>query len=385
LDTGVAGIWHDMNEPAAFSAFGDGTMPRVAQHRMDGRGGGHEEAHNVYGLMMDQAGFDAQRKLRPDKRPWLLTRSGWAGLQRYAWKWTGDVESTWPALKMTISTVLGLGISGISYAGSDIGGFSGNPDGELYTRWFQMSALMAFFRNHAATGTKRREPWVFGEPYTSIIRDMLLLRKRLMPYIYTLSYEARLSGAPLARPLFWLQPENRALWGVDDVYLLGNSVLVAPVVEQGAASRSVIFPKGGWYHFWDDQYFSGESEATVDAPLSQIPFFIKAGSIFPMEEESSLALHVYLSSEDGEFVSHHYTDAGDGYGEHREDTYFLKRSGDQILIRKHSEGSYPAREQFKLVLHGGSTEQIEADGEFYRVNNGEVVLPPSEIIQFGLQ
>ena len=175
LDAGVVGIWHDMNEPAAFSAFGEPTMPRVARHALEGREGGHEEAHNVYGLMMDKAGFDAQRKLRPERRPWQLTRSGWAGVQRYAWKWTGDVESTWPALKMTISSVLGLGISGISFSGSDIGGFSGNPDGELFTRWFQMSTLMAFFRNHAATGTQPREPWVFGEPFTSVSYTHLTL------------------------------------------------------------------------------------------------------------------------------------------------------------------------------------------------------------------
>lgn len=385
LDAGVAGFWHDMNEPAAFSAFGENTAPRVARHALEGREGGHEEAHNVYGLMMDQAGFNGLRKLRPHKRPWLLTRSGWAGVQRYAWKWTGDVESSWPALKMTISTVLGLGISGIPYAGSDIGGFSGNPDAELFTRWLQMSALMAFFRNHAAAGTERREPWVYGEPYTSIIREMLGLRQRLMPYLYTLAYEARRTGAPLVRPLFWEQPDNRALWDVDDAYLLGNSIMVAPVVEPGEVSRSVPFPQGGWYHFWDDAYFEGGNEADVDAPLSQIPFFIKAGTVLPLEEDNGLSLHVYLPQEDGEYVSHRYVDAGDGYGDHRVELYHLKRSGSQILIRTQSEGGYPPEEEVQFVLHGGSAMQILTDGETYPLEGNRTTIPPSEFLQFGLQ
>lgn len=384
LDAGVAGIWHDMNEPAAFAAFGENTVPLVTQHSLEGREGSHEEAHNVYGLMMDQAGYDGLRKLRPEKRPWLLTRSGWAGVQRYAWKWTGDVESTWPALKMTISTVLGLGISGIPYSGSDIGGFSGNPDAELFTRWFQMSTLMAFFRNHAAAGTEPREPWVYGEPYTSVVREMLHLRSKLMPYLYTLAYEAWRSGAPLTRPLFWSQPEDRTLWEVDDAYLLGNAVLVAPVVEKGADTRRVRIPVGGWYHYWDDAYFPG-GEITVAAPLSQIPFFIKAGTVLPVEEDGTISLHIYLPVADGEYVSRHYADAGDGYGDYREDTYHLKRTGNQVLVRKHTEGGYPADPKVRLVLHGGDILEVEADGERFPVVENQVALPPSEIVQFRLQ
>ncbi|MCB2179610.1 alpha-glucosidase [bacterium] len=385
LDAGVAGIWHDMNEPAAFTAFGENTIPRVVRHSMEGREGGHEEAHNVYGLMMDQAGFEGLRKLRPNRRPWLLTRSGWAGVQRYAWKWTGDVESSWSALKMTISTVLGLGISGIPYAGSDIGGFSGNPDAELFTRWFQMSTLMAFFRNHAAAGSARREPWVYGEPYTSILREMLQLRLRLMPYLYTLAYEARRTGAPLARPLFWDQPGKPALWDVDDAYLLGNSVLVAPVVEQGASSRTVQFPSGGWYHFWDDAYYDGDTKKVVDAPLTQIPFFIKEGTVLPLEEEGGLSLHVYLPQEDGEYVSQRYVDVGDGYGDYRVDVYHFKRTGNQILIRTQGEGEYPLEREVQLVLHGGTARQVMTDGEVFPVVANRTSLPPSEFLQFGLQ
>lgn len=386
LEDGVAGFWHDMNEPASFAAFGANTFPRVTTHHLEGRSGSHEEAHNVYGLKMNQAGFDAIRKFRPDYRPWILTRSGWAGVQRYAWKWTADVESTWPALKMTIGTVLGLGVSGIPYSGSDIGGFSGNPDAELYTRWFQMSAFMALFRNHAAIGTERREPWVYGDLYTDIYRDMMHLRKRLIPYLYTLAWKANQTGAPFVRPLFWLEPENEKLWAVDDAFLLGDALLVAPVVEQGAASRKVHLPVGGWYHYWDDVYYSGGLEVEVDAPLEKIPFFIKAGTILPQEEEGLLTLHLYLPFEDGESVSTQYSDAGDGYGPSRIDFYRLQKNGRQVRVKRDIEGTYPEEEHIQLVLHGGNTAQITVDGNQVEVDgSSRIKLVPFNSLDFALE
>ncbi|MGD2026508.1 MAG: glycoside hydrolase family 31 protein [Anaerolineales bacterium] len=385
LEDGVAGFWHDMNEPASFAAFGETTFPRVTHHQMEGRGGSHEEAHNVYGLLMNRAGFEAMRKFQPDKRPWILTRSGWAGVQRYAWKWTADVESTWSALKMTISTVLGLGVSGIPYSGSDIGGFSGNPDAELYTRWFQMSALMALFRNHAAVATERREPWVYGERYTDICREMMRLRLCLMPYLYTLAWEAHQTGAPLARPVFWNDHDNTDLWTVDDAYLLGDSMLVAPVVEAGAVTRSVILPTGGWYHYWDDRYYSGGRYAEVKAPLERIPVFIKEGTILPQEDDGQLALHIYLPTK--ELVTHsiQYSDAGDGYGSSRVDRYRMEKIGQKIFVGKESDGDYPVEEKIRLVFHGGGVSRLTADGSSLEVVESQVELPPFKSLQFGLE
>ena len=129
------------------------------------------------------------RKYAPDKRPWIFSRSGWAGFQRYAWNWTGDVETSWEALQQTIPTILGLGLSGHAFSGVDIGGFSGSPGAELYLRWFQLATFLPFFRTHSAVGTKPREPWVFGEPYNTIIRNFLELRYKLIPYLYTLAWK----------------------------------------------------------------------------------------------------------------------------------------------------------------------------------------------------
>lgn len=376
IDDGVAGFWHDMNEPPSFAAFGDPTLPRVASHDMEGREANHEEVHNVYGLLMDMAGFEAIRTERPLQRPWLLTRSGWAGVQRYAWKWTGDVETTWDALKMTISTVLGLGISGIPYSGSDIGGFSGNPDAELYTRWFQMSTLMAFFRNHSAVSTKRREPWVFGEDTTRILREMLHLRDRIMPYLYTLSWEAYQVGAPFARPLFWLKPADQSLWTIDDAYLLGDKLMVYPVVEPGAQQRSVHFPMGGWYHFWDDTYYAEAGEAVVSAPIEQIPFFIREGSVIPQQQAGMLSFHIYFSTKPELVTSRHYSDQGDGYGAYRLDTFNLRCDMNHLSLEWQKEGQYPLPEKVRLILHGGVPDKTIVDGEEVSWKDGVLEIGP---------
>jgi alpha-glucosidase len=386
IDDGIAGFWHDMNEPSSFSAFGEGTVPRVTQHNFEGRGGNHEEGHNVYGLQMCAAGHLAVRNYARDLRPWFLTRSGWAGVQRYAWKWTGDVESTWDALKMTIATVLGLGMSGIPFSGSDIGGFSGNPDAELYIRWFQMSTFMAFFRNHAAIGTNRREPWVFGEPTTTILRQMLYLRRKFIPYLYNLAWDANQTGAPFARPLFWLTPQDKRLWEIDDAYLLGDSLLVAPVVEPGGVTRSVFLPEGAWYHFWDDQLYPGGTQAEVDAPLQRIPLFVRAGSILPLSENGLLTLHLYLPQQDSyDLLSQLYSDRGEGFDIYRKDTINMTREKETLLLKWQSEGDYPFPQEIALVVHGAKPKRYILDNMPYDWHQRELKIKPFKILRIELE
>jgi alpha-glucosidase len=352
-----------MNEPASFSAFGEKTLPRVTRHHLEGKEGTHEEAHNLYGGQMNRAGYEALQKINPEKRPWILTRSGWAGSQRYAWKWTGDVESTWPALKMTVGTVLGTGISGFPYTGSDIGGFSGSPDAELFTRWFQMSAFMALFRNHTATGAPLREPWVYGEPTTSICREFLNIRRSLMPYLYSLAWQAHLSGAPLARPLSWVDEEDQRLWEVDDSFMLGDALLVAPVVEQGAAFRKVTLPNGRWYSFWDDAVFEGGREIEVETPMERIPVFVKEGVILPLEEDGRRVLHYYVQNrEAGEVFSQLYIDEGDGYNERREDKFTSRKVENVATLKWQKDGKYPLDEMVRVVVHGGNVLRARGDG-----------------------
>jgi alpha-glucosidase len=385
LEDGVAGFWHDMNEPTSFSAWGSNQLSRNTVFSFEGREGTLDEAHNLYALQMNAAAHSALRNIQPDTRPWMLTRSGWAGIQRYAWKWTGDTESTWQALKMTISTVLGLGISGIPYSGPDIGGFSGNPEAELYIRWFQMSALMAFFRNHAAIHSGLGEPWKYGPEATDICRDMILLRQKLMPYLYTLAWEAYNTGAPVARPLMWVDSGDQRLWQIDDAYLLGSHILVAPVVEEGATEREVFLPEGTWYFFWDGTEYSGGQTVTVPAPLNQIPFFIRGGSIIPLKEDGQVALHIYVPQQEGETVSAFYQDAGEGYSSSRVEQFSLNRRKNRLFIQSRVEGSYAGAEIYQVVFHGGNLVTLRVDEKETEMTPDGLLVEPFENLKIILE
>lgn len=377
LDTGVAGFWHDMNEPAAFIIWGDRSLPpRATQHHMEGRGGNHLEAHNLYGLLQARAAYESLCQTRPQQRPFIVSRAGWAGLQRYAWTWTGDIACTWSALRQTIATVLGLGLSGIPYSGPDIGGFQGNPSAELYLRWFQMCSFFTFCRTHSANNVEDRTPWSYGESILTILRQFLQLRYRLIPYFYTLAWEASQKGYPPLRPVFWLDPTDSALWSIDDAFLLGNQVLVYPILQEGQRSRSVTLPKGDWYHFWDDQRLEGS--VILEAPLAQIPVLIKAGTILPMEAmeeshsynllpnkhstEKTLILHLYPPTEGmAEFTL--YSDFGDGYDVSRLDKFQLKTTSDGLELTWVSEGEFPFPYlSIQVQVHGITLDQAWIDG-----------------------
>ncbi|MER6611609.1 glycoside hydrolase family 31 protein [Streptomyces sp. NPDC000927] len=282
LVQGFSGVWHDMNEPVSFAAFGDPTLPRSARHCLEGRGGDHREAHNVYGLAMARAGHEALRRLRPRERPFLFSRSGWAGMQRYGGTWSGDVATGWPGLRASLALVLGLGLCGVPYSGPDVGGFDGSPSPELYLRWFQLGAYVPLFRTHAAIDAGRREPWEFGPQVLEYARAALVERERLRPYFETLAGLAALTGAPYVRPLWWGAPGERALRDCEDAFLLGDALLVAPVLERGADRRAVRLPRGRWYDTATGEVHEGPGQVLLDAPLSRVPVLARAGSVLPV-------------------------------------------------------------------------------------------------------
>jgi alpha-glucosidase len=361
LDVGVSGFWHDMNEPAAFVIWGDHSLPNVAQHCLEGRGGDHREAHNLYGLLEAEAGYQSIRQYRPNQRPFIVSRSGWAGLQRYAWTWTGDTISTWEALRQTIATVIGLGLSGIPYSGPDIGGFQGNPSAELYLRWFQMATFLTFYRTHSSTSVSPRAPWTYPEPYLSILHRFLHLRYQLMPYLYTLAWKTTQKGYPPVRPLFWVDPSDRSLWNIEDAFCLGDALLICPIVREGERSRTVTLPKGQWYEFWTDALIQGGETVQLEAPLERIPILVKAGSIIPMENQAELVLHLYPPKLD-ECISEVYSDAGDGYEESRIDRFRLTYDDHELkLIWKH-QGDYDfPYKQVQIQVHGLSCQHAWVD------------------------
>lgn len=369
LELGVDGFWHDMNEPAVFSGTGHPTLPENTLHDMEGKGGDHLEAHNLYGYLENRAAFEGLRKLAPEKRPWLLTRSGCAGIQRYAFNWTGDTGCNWWSMKHNLKLGLMLGLSGVPYTGSDTGGFNGNPSAELYIRWFEMSSFMPFFRTHSAAFVKRREPWSFGDEITDIARKYLELRYALMPYWYTLAHEASVKGWPLMRPLWWCDNNDRRLWDVEDQFMLGDSILVAPVMEKGALSRKVILPEGKWYSLWNKKWHEGYSEIQVEADLGCLPLFIKDASMVPMKVENRLCLHVYLSNDAKNSGAKIYSDKGDGYKAYRIDSFELSRNDDGFEIERSSEGEFEfSYGGFEVEIHGLDVKQAFADDKLIEKN-----------------
>lgn len=330
LDQGVAGIWHDMCEPAVFSAMGDASLPLATRHHLEGRGGDHVEGRNLYGQGMAQAGHEAMAVHRPDRRPWLLTRSGWAGIQRYAWTWTGDVATSWTMLHRTLCTTLNLSLSGVPYTGPDIGGFSGDPSPELYTRWFQLSAWLPFFRSHSIFTMPSREPWKAAGPHLDAVREAATGRERLLPYLYTCAHEVA-AGLPFTRPVWWPGSDDPALLAVDDELLVGEHVLVAPVFEPAATSREVVFPPGVWWSLHDGTAHDGTG--TVPVTMDRIPAFARAGAVLPTDEDGRSVLHLYAPDRP-EARSTWYRDAGEGYGPGRTDGFHVTLDADTWSVRR---------------------------------------------------
>ncbi|WP_306188370.1 TIM-barrel domain-containing protein [Streptomyces sp. MK5] len=349
LAEGFAGFWHDMNEPTSFAAFGETTLPRSARHALEGRGGDHREAHNVYGLCMARAGYEGLRELVPGERPYVFSRSGWAGLQRYGGTWSGDVATSWPGLKASLSLVVGLGLCGVPYSGPDVGGFDGSPSPELYLRWFQLGAWLPLFRTHASLRAGRREPWEFGPEVLQHARVALVERRRLLPYFVTLAHLARRTGAPYVRPVWWGAPEDRALRDCEDAFLLGDSLLVAPVLRPGTERRAVRLPPGRWYDTATGRAYEGPGQVLVDAPLERIPVLARAGSVIPVRgEQGGLELEVWAPAPGRTGGGLVVPDAGDGWDEPEIERYVVRLHGRRVVVeREREEGlgapSHPLR------------------------------------------
>ncbi len=367
LDKGIAGFWHDMNEPTSFTVHKRPYLPLALRHHMDGRGGDHTQGHNLYALQMNRAGWEGLRRHRPESRPWIISRSGWVSQQRYAWNWSGDTETSWGSLYMSIATTLGTGLCGQPYNGPDIGGFSGDPSAELYLRWLQLATFLPFYRTHSVQGTAPREPWVFGEPYTSIIRQFMRLRYRLLPYLYTLAWQASQHGAPLARPLFWDTPQDPRLWDIDDAFLLGENLLVAPILEEGGRRRKVVLPPGRWLNFWDDHGYQGPGMAEVRCGLEQIPLLVRAGTVLPLEEGHRLMLHIYAPHREAIDAPAGclYSDAGDGWptdGEWRLERFAMQGDHHTFRLSWQNEGDFPfPYAEIECHLHGIQPQKVIVD------------------------
>ncbi|MEU3348507.1 glycoside hydrolase family 31 protein [Streptomyces sp. NPDC006700] len=339
LDRGFAGFWHDMNEPTSFAAFGETTLPRSARHALEGRGGDHRQAHNVYALCMAEAAYEGLLGLVPEERPFLMSRSGWAGMQRYGGALPGDVATGWPGLRASLSLVLGLGLCGVPYSGPDVGGPDGGPSPELYLRRLQLGSYLPLFRTHASPRAGRGEPWESGPEVLEHARVALVERRRLLPYFVTLAHLARRAGAPWVRPLWWGAPEDRALRDCEDAFLLGDGLLVAPVLDPGADRRAVRLPRGRWYDTATGRAYEGPGQVLVDAPLARIPVFARAGAVIPVRgEEGGLELEVWAPAPGRTGGGLVVPDAGDGWEEPEIERYATRLQGGRVVVEREREG-----------------------------------------------
>ncbi len=284
LETGVSGIWTDMNEPADFVDQTGKTQMDVVSYD-DGEFSTQAKNRNVFALLMARATREGLERLAPDQRPFIITRAGYAGVQRYATMWTGDNTSTWNSLALSIPMFETLGLSGEPFVGADIGGFIGRADGELLTRWYQVGFMTPFCRNHKDISGYDQEPWRFARYYEDIIRKYLKLRYRLLPYLYGVLEEAHRTGVPYFRPLLLDYQNDANAINIDDEFMVGHDLLLAPVLQPGLVGRLVYLPEGEWFDYWSATKYKGGTMFRVDAPLEKVPMFVRAGAIIPLWPE----------------------------------------------------------------------------------------------------
>jgi alpha 1,3-glucosidase len=316
-------IWNDMNEPSVFNGP-ETTMPKDNMHYGNWE---HRDVHNINGMTFVNATYNALLHRDPisPRRPFVLTRSYFSGSQRLGAMWTGDNQAEWSHLAASIPMILTHNIAGFPFAGADVGGFFGNPSKELLTRWYQAGAFYPFFRGHAHIDTRRREPYVAGEPYTAIITQALRLRYQLLPAWYTAFHSASVTGAPILRPHYYVHPSDEAAFATEDQFYLGaTGLLVKPVVTEGADTVSIYLPPNEIYYdyFTYATHHGTGSAITLPAPLDKIPLLIRAGHIIPRKDRprrsSALMRHdpytlLIALGADGTATGELYIDDGESY------------------------------------------------------------------------
>jgi len=308
LDYGIDGLWCDMNEPASFK----GPLPNDVVFGLEK----HEKIHNLYGHYMAEATYDGILEAT-EKRPFVITRACFSGTNRYSTVWTGDNQSLYSHLRMAIPQQLSMGLSLMPFVGTDIGGFSGNCPSELMARWIELGSFSPLFRNHSDCACHPQEGYRYPKNIQDIYRKWVNFRYALTPYFYDLFYEETLDGLPALRPLFLDYDEERFL-NENTEFMVGDFMLVAPVLEPGAQERTLLLPSCRWYSF-DLKENLGPGMYAKSCPLGEALVYVKEGSIIPLypegftrldENPEELTLRLFPGK--GKYI--HYQDEGDGFG-----------------------------------------------------------------------
>jgi alpha-glucosidase len=361
-DIGVKGVWNDMNEPAVMDVPNK-SFPDDVRHDYDGNPCSHRKAHNIYGTQMARATYHGLKKYAYPKRPFVITRSAYSGAQRYTSTWMGDNVATWEHLAIANNQAQRMAMSGFSFAGSDIGGFAEQPQGELFARWIQLGVFHAFCRVHSSGDHGDQEPWVFGEEITDIVRKFVELRYQLLPYLYTAFWKYINDGTPILKSLVLYDQEDTATHYRSDEFVYGEQILICPILEQNAKGRRMYIPRGKWYNFWTNEVVLGGKEMWVDADLDSMPIFIKEGAVLPKypvqqyvgeKKFDEITLDVYYKK--GKESSQLYDDAHDGYdykkGRFSLRTFKLTGKKKELILQQHKSGEFNANyRKFHIVFH----------------------------------
>ncbi|XP_053330417.1 neutral alpha-glucosidase C [Spea bombifrons] len=360
--TDILFVWNDMNEPSVFEES-EVTMPKSALHH---QGWEHRDVHNLYGFYQQMSTSEGlTQRSGGQERPFVLTRSFFAGSQRYGAVWTGDNKAEWEYLKISIPMLLTLNVTGISFCGADVGGFFGDPEPELLVRWYQAGAFQPFFRGHSIRDSHRREPWLFGESTTCLIRKAIEERYILLPYWYLLFYRAHVNAEPVMRPLWAEFPKHPETFDVENQYMLGSALLIVPIMDSGTSSLDVLFPGSGerWYNFRNFECIRGPHKQKVGVTLEEIPVYQRGGSIIPMHctvgkstgwmEGSPYKLHIALDSK-GSAAGELFIDDGHSFKYLHEHMFSHRRFTFQknILSCRSADkkGQFPAESILEKVL-----------------------------------
>ena len=350
---GMDGIWNDMNEPCVFNNDHK-TMLESCLHNSDNGVIEHKEFHNRYGFEMSRCSKEAQEELHPNERGFSMTRATYAGGQRYSSVWTGDNMSLWSQMRMSISMNANLGISGFSFVGNDVSGFGLDSSEELFIRWMEMGPFIPIFRNHSNMYTRRQEPWAFGPRAEKIAKKSIELRYELLPYIYDLYYISHKEGLPIFRPMIMEYEKDMNLLNMREQFMLGENMIVAPVLYEGERSKTVYLPKGSWFNYFTMEKLQGGKWYKLPCELDEILVFVKEGAIIPTynkkfrnvkERPNNILLKVFGENAKG----FHYNDDGHTM-EYLEGKY-------TCMDIKVVDG----KEELKLINNGYSIEEIEIE------------------------
>ncbi|PWX75660.1 glycoside hydrolase family 31 protein [Clostridium perfringens] len=350
---GMDGIWNDMNEPCVFNNDHK-TMLETCLHNSDNGVIEHKEFHNRYGFEMSRCSKEAQEELHPNERGFSMTRATYAGGQRYSSVWTGDNMSLWSQMRMSISMNANLGISGFSFVGNDVSGFGLDSSEELFIRWMEMGPFIPIFRNHSNMYTRRQEPWTFGPRAEKIAKKSIELRYELLPYIYDLYYISHKEGLPIFRPMIMEYEKDMNLLNMREQFMLGENMIVAPVLYEGERSKTLYLPKGSWFNYFTMEKLQGGKWYKLPCELDEILVFVKEGAIIPTynkkfrnvkERPNNILLKVFGENAKG----FHYNDDGHSM-EYLEGKY-------TYMDIKVVDG----KEELKLINNGYSIEDIEIE------------------------